>query len=176
MTRDARDAASLNYHPTPPFRARARRFTGRRWGGYYAVMADSANLCCVKCNSILDKALFQGLEVDLCPKCGGLWLDRGEITRAAKLPEAELARLRGLLTGASGPPPVPTPNKAPCPACTGSLSEVVLGTVHVDYCGTCHGIFLDKGELEAAIEAVRARDRNTTGRQVVAAAVSGAGT
>ena len=92
-------------------------------------MGDPANLCCVKCNSVLDKALFQGLEVDLCPKCGGLWLDRGEITRAAKLPEAELARLRGLLTGSSGPPPVPTPNKAPCPACTGSLSEVVLGAV-----------------------------------------------
>jgi Zn-finger nucleic acid-binding protein len=137
-------------------------------------MADATNLCCVKCNSILDKANFQGLEVDLCPNCGGLWLDRGEITRAAKLPEAELARLRGLLQGQAGPPPVPTENKAPCPACTGSLSEVVLGTVHVDYCGQCHGIFLDRGELEDAIEAVRARDRNTTPRQVVAAAVSAA--
>jgi Zn-finger nucleic acid-binding protein len=47
--------------------------------------------------------------------------------------------------------------------------------VHVDYCGTCHGIFLDRGELEQAIEAVKERDRTTTGRQVVAAAVSGAG-
>jgi len=46
---------------------RAGRFTRRRSGGYTAVMAESANLCCVKCNSILDKALFQGLEVDLCP-------------------------------------------------------------------------------------------------------------
>ena len=52
---------------------------------------------------------------------------------------------------------------APCPACTGNLAEMLLGTVHVDYCGTCHGIFLDRGEL-----AVRhrggpreARDRNT---------------
>ena len=97
-----------------------------------------------------------------------------EITRAAKLPEAELARLRSLLTGASGPPPVPTENKAPCPACPGSLSEVVLGAVHVDYCGSCHGLFLDRGELEEAIEAVRARDRNTSARQVVAAAASGA--
>ena len=137
-------------------------------------MPDATNICCVKCNSILDRATFQGLEVDLCPKCGGLWLDRGEITRAAKLPEAELARLRGLLTGASGPPPVPTENKAPCPACPGSLSEVVLGAVHVDYCGSCHGLFLDRGELEEAIEAVRARDRNTSARQVVAAAASGA--
>jgi Zn-finger nucleic acid-binding protein len=134
----------------------------------------AANLCCVKCNSILDKATFQGLEVDLCPKCGGLWLDRGEITRAAKLPENELARLRNLLSGKPGPPPVPTQNKAPCPACPGSLAEVVLGAVHVDYCGRCHGIFLDRGELEDAIEAVRERDRNTTPRQVVEAAISAA--
>ncbi len=90
-------------------------------------MSDATNICCVKCNSILDKALFQGLEVDLCPKCGGLWLDRGEITRAAKLPETELARLRGLLAGKAGPPPIPTESIAPCPVCPGSLSEVMLG-------------------------------------------------
>ena len=132
-------------------------------------MPEGTNICCVKCNSILDKATFQGLEVDLCPKCGGLWLDRGEITRAAKLPPTELARLRGLLTGAGGPPPVPTENKAPCPACPGQLSEVVLGTVHVDYCGKCHGLFLDRGELEAAVQAVQARERTTSGQEVVIA-------
>jgi Zn-finger nucleic acid-binding protein len=129
-------------------------------------MGQSANLCCVKCSSILDRATFQGLEVDLCPKCGGLWLDRGEITQAAHLPEKELSRLRDLLRGSSGPPPVPTENKAPCP--------VLLGKVHVDYCGTCHGIFLDRGELLDAIDAVRAKDRNTSPTQVIAAAVSAA--
>jgi Zn-finger nucleic acid-binding protein len=137
-------------------------------------MAESANICCVKCNSILDRATFQGLEVDLCPRCGGLWLDRGEIARAAKLPEAELTRLRRLLRGASGPPPVPTESKAPCPACDGKLAEVLLGQVHIDYCGTCHGIFLDRGELEQAIEAVRATDQETTLDQLLAAAISAA--
>jgi Zn-finger nucleic acid-binding protein len=132
-------------------------------------MGDATSLCCVKCNSILDKASFQGLEVDLCPKCGGLWLDRGEITRTAKLPEAELTRLRALLSGSSGPPPVPTENKAPCPACPGSLTEMLLGEVHVDYCNKCHGLFLDKGELESAIAAVRVRERNTSSHAVVIA-------
>jgi Zn-finger nucleic acid-binding protein len=132
-------------------------------------MADATNICCVKCNSILDRATFQGLEVDLCPKCGGLWLDRGEITRAARLPEKELARLRGLLTGRSGPPPIPTESVAPCPACPGKLSEVMLGTVHVDYCDRCQGIFLDKGELESAVDAVRARDRDTRPQEIVIA-------
>jgi len=135
-------------------------------------MAESANLCCVKCSSVLDRASFQGLEVDLCPECGGLWLDRGEITRAARLPENELTRLRAQLQGSSGPPPVPTENKAPCPACDGQLSEVTLGTVHVDYCSSCHGIFLDRGELEDAIQAVRAQGIETSANQVLAAAIS----
>src|SRR4029078_4596165 len=110
-----------------------------------AAMGDGTSLCCVKCNSIIDKATFQGLEVDLCPKCGGLWLDRGEITRAAKLPEVELEKLRVLLRGAKGPPPVPTETVAHCPSCPGNLAEMLLGNVHVDYCGKCHGIFLDRG-------------------------------
>jgi Zn-finger nucleic acid-binding protein len=29
----------------------------------------------------------------------------------------------------------------------------MLGKVHVDYCGTCHGIFLDRGELEQLLGA-----------------------
>jgi Zn-finger nucleic acid-binding protein len=132
-------------------------------------MSDATNICCVKCNSILDKATFQGLEVDLCPKCGGLWLDRGEIARAAKLPAEELAHLRSLLTGQPGPPPIPTESVAPCPVCPGSLAEVMLGEVHVDYCNKCQGIFLDRGELEAAVDAVRARDRNTKPEEIMIA-------
>jgi uncharacterized protein len=132
-------------------------------------MSDATNICCVKCNSILDKATFQGLEVDLCPGCGGLWLDRGEIARTAKLPAQELAHLRSLLTGQPGPPPIPTESVAPCPVCPGSLAEVMLGNVHVDYCNKCQGIFLDRGELEAAVDAVRARDRNTKPEEIMIA-------
>jgi Zn-finger nucleic acid-binding protein len=45
----------------------------------------------------------------------------------------------------------------------------MLGAVHVDYCGKCHGLFLDRGELSQAIEAVHARDRDTKPQEVVIA-------
>jgi len=135
-------------------------------------MSDAPSIACVKCNSILDRAIFEGLEVDLCPRCGGLWLDRGEITRAARLPDQALSRLRSLLTDVGGPPPLASESTAPCPACDGKLAEVRLGTVHVDFCERCQGIFLDRGELEAALIAVRERDQAATARQVVEAAVS----
>lgn len=137
-------------------------------------MSEATNLACVKCTSVLDRATFEGLEVDLCPRCGGLWLDRGEITRAARLPESEIARLRGLLVESSGPPPLPSTHLVPCPACNGNLAEVLLGNVHVDYCSSCHGIFLDRGELEQALTAVRARDAGATARQVFEVAVAAA--
>ena len=51
----------------------------------------------------------------------------------------------------------------------------MLGAVHVDYCSRCHGIFLDRGELAAALAAVRERDTGATARQVFEAAISVAG-
>jgi Zn-finger nucleic acid-binding protein len=137
-------------------------------------MSEATHLTCVKCTSVLDRATFEGLEVDLCPRCGGLWLDRGEITRAARLPADELDRLRTHLSATTVDAPLEASHPVPCPACEGKLSEVVLGNVHVDYCSTCHGIFLDRGELDEALTAVRARDATTTAHQIFAAAVSAA--
>ena len=135
-------------------------------------MLEAAQLTCVKCTSVLDRADFEGLEVDLCPNCGGLWLDRGEITRAARLPETELTRLRTLVGEGNPASPHDAENNVPCPACHGLLAEFTLGSVRVECCAACHGIFLDRGELEEALRAVRAHDSEITGRQLVDAAVS----
>jgi Zn-finger nucleic acid-binding protein len=126
------------------------------------------NIVCVKCTSVLDKATIADVEVDLCPKCGGIWLDKGEITRLAAMADDTLADLRGALLGHQGPPPVPADTKTPCPACDGMLKEVVLGPVVVEYCPQCHGIFLDRGELDQAVTAVR--DKGAGARQVLAVA------
>jgi len=128
------------------------------------------NIVCVKCTSVLDKSMIADVEVDLCPKCGGLWLDKGEITKLAAMADPELGDLRAALIGKAGPPPVPSETKQNCPACSGSLKEVVLGPVHVDYCGKCHGIFLDRGELDEAVVAVRAKGP----KQVLAVAAKAA--
>jgi Zn-finger nucleic acid-binding protein len=125
------------------------------------------NLTCVKCTSVLDKARVGDVEVDLCPSCGGLWLDHGEIERLGRGKSEDLARLRSALTG-SGAPDSPSETTTACPACPGQLNVVVLGPVNVEYCNKCHGIFLDKGELDQAVKAVA----GTTVRQVIALAGS----
>ena len=125
------------------------------------------NLACVKCTSVLDKARIGDVEVDLCPSCGGLWLDHGEIERLGRGKTEDLTRLRTALVGAQAPEPA-SETTTSCPACPGSLNVVVLGPINIEYCGKCHGIFLDRGELDQAVKAVA----GTTVRQVVALAGS----
>jgi Zn-finger nucleic acid-binding protein len=110
------------------------------------------NLTCVKCTSVLDRSKIGDVEVDLCPACGGLWLDHGEIERLGKLPSGPVDTLKKALTG--GAPAGLSDTATSCPACPGALKEVKLGPVHIDYCGKCKGVFLDKGELDMALSLV----------------------
>jgi Zn-finger nucleic acid-binding protein len=129
-------------------------------------------LCCLKCTSVLDKTRIDDVEVDHCPACGGLWLDHGEIERLSRKMGGDVARLRRLLeaaAAASGPPAVPSEVQGSCPACQSqSVKEVALGKIHIDFCTRCKGLFLDRGEIDAAIATVK--DTKMTVAQIVAAA------
>ncbi len=68
---------------------------------------------CPICNVDLVIADRQGIEIDYCPKCRGVWLDRGEldkiIERSALPPPADYAQEpRG---GHRQPPPAPRPQE-----------------------------------------------------------------
>jgi len=125
------------------------------------------NLTCVKCTSVLDRSKVGDVEVDICPACGGLWLDRGEIERIGKSKSTDVDGLRKALTG--GAPAGLSETTTACPACDGTLRELKLGPVHIDHCGKCGGVFLDKGELDAALAAVK----GSTIEQVLKLAATG---
>jgi Zn-finger nucleic acid-binding protein len=124
----------------------------------------------MKCTSILDKTQVEDIEIDACPKCGGLWLDQGEIERVSKKMVSEIDRLKRVVAPRGGPPPVPSELTAACPACTGPMKEVLVGQIHIDYCSQCKGIFLDRGELDAALELVKSS--GATFMSLVATAIS----
>ncbi len=128
------------------------------------------HLCCLKCTSVLDKAYIEDIEVDNCPACGGLWLDHGEIERISRKMASEVDRLRRLLVPQPGPPAVPSDITTSCPRCTGPMREVTLGSIRIDFCNACKGFFLDRGEIDGAIAAVKGQ--TMTVAQIVAAAAS----
>lgn len=55
---------------------------------------------CPNCNETLIMADRQGVEIDYCPKCRGVWLDRGELDKIIK-------RSTAYEQGSSTPPPPP---------------------------------------------------------------------
>ena len=66
---------------------------------------------CPNCDEILVMAERRGVEIDYCPKCRGVWLDRGELDRLIQIAEEEAA-VRPTVVAAA---PVAAP-AAPAPA------------------------------------------------------------
>lgn len=112
----------------------------------------------------LDHVIKQGVEVDICPACGGLWCDPGEIEAAEqafaeatqRVPAPPDEMTRGLQMAAEKQSPPTT-----CPKCGAENVREEYGLasqVLVDRCPHGHGVWLDKGELEA-IEGFYVRER-----------------
>ena len=125
---------------------------------------------CVKCTSVLDKSMVGDIEVDLCPSCGGLWLDRGELEKIGESTQENLDSLRQSLGGSPKPEP-PSETSTHCPACEGTLKELKIGMIAIDFCDKCEGLFLDKGELDQAL----ASTQGLTLKQVLSAAARATG-
>lgn len=113
-------------------------------------MSSATPLRCPGCKNDMRAEPAAGgfIEIDRCPTCGGLWLDRGELEHMVPPPpEARSDGGVGALDFQSGRG---GPVIRRCPRCNGRLgalqSRVVSG-LRLDHCAE-HGVFLDKGELE----------------------------
>lgn len=38
-------------------------------------------MMCPRCNTLLQEVTKTGVQIDLCPDCKGVWLDRGELEK-----------------------------------------------------------------------------------------------
>ena len=53
--------------------------------------ARAAGLLCPACQVNLVMSERQGVEIDYCPQCRGVWLDRGELDKILERSAAEMA-------------------------------------------------------------------------------------
>ena len=58
-------------------------------------MSAPQGLLCPSCKVDLVMSERQGIEIDYCPKCRGVWLDRGELDKIIARSAEEEARGRG---------------------------------------------------------------------------------
>jgi len=91
-------------------------------------------------------------RVDVCPACHGVWLDRGEVTKASG--DAEVERL--IVGYAAGP------TGLACPRCGGEMAARPVGDFRLDVCPSCRGVWADAGELETAARLLGAEFSDVT--------------
>jgi Zn-finger nucleic acid-binding protein len=82
---------------------------------------------------------------DHCPKCEGIFLDEDELERLTGK-----RNVNQLITEYLG---VDVGSDLVCPNCGGLMDDEHFknetGDITIDVCTTCHGVWLDRGELEA---------------------------
>lgn len=59
---------------------------------------------CPQCRLLLQAERHQGVDVDLCRECGGIWLDRGELGRLVELGREAVPKGQERKTGRPSPP------------------------------------------------------------------------
>lgn len=103
---------------------------------------------CPRCKVSLEINQKEDLELDICPECGGLWLDRQEfhiLTAPSNVYQEEK------LTEEYARPPLEDNVHYLCCMRCGKLMTrtnfAKISGVIIDRCGK-HGVWLDKGELE----------------------------
>jgi len=107
-----------------------------------------ATLKCPKCeNIVLVHQIHGKISIELCPKCDGVWLDKGELD---KITHPHQGDLEYCSLGNEGMDKI---SVSRCPRCHASQFEKVhflsYSDIIIGHCSTCGGFWLDRGELEA---------------------------
>jgi Zn-finger nucleic acid-binding protein len=101
---------------------------------------------CPKCKAAMEIVTVEGVTVDRCVGCKGIWFDAGE-QRALKERKAEAVDTGDSGTGKR----MDKIHDISCPRCgVGMIRMVEVDQQAIDYeaCTKCFGIFLDAGEFK----------------------------
>ena len=115
-------------------------------GGGDAGLFWSGAMRCPKCRSDMEQIEYEGIEVDRCTICNGIWFDAGEIEQLRDKKIAAKIDTGDAKTGKESN----AIDRYRCPRCSGAMTKVVDPKQrHIWYetCSACHGSFLDAGEF-----------------------------
>ncbi len=111
-------------------------------------------MICPSCKKDLVVKNYEGVEIDLCENCKGVWLDNGELSKIVEIKEVQFSKEiieSTLRLSSSGIPDEEIERKVLCPKCQTHLNPVncnYSSGVIIDRCPKGHGLWLDGDELE----------------------------
>jgi hypothetical protein len=110
---------------------------------------------CPRCNTNCRTEIYEGVEIDRCESCSGVWLDYEEIItilkeREVKFSEEEIEAMKSRI--GQGMPDAEGQHQVLCPKCDENMRTVNYQAntgVIIDRCPKNCGLWFDQGELEA---------------------------
>lgn len=110
---------------------------------------------CPKCKVAMISKNIGPVEIDECSKCKGVWFDKYELRCAKDTTDKDLNWMDFEVWKHSDQFKA-KPSSLKCPVCKTATHSINYGTTHIkiDYCSTCKGVWLDKGEFRKLINAL----------------------
>jgi len=103
---------------------------------------------CPKCRQYMQPINYQGVEIERCRNCWGIWFDDFELEDLKKMAGSEIIDIGDVETGRDQNENV----AILCPKCVPSVmmvSEHDKRQPHIKYerCTSCNGVYFDAGEF-----------------------------
>jgi Zn-finger nucleic acid-binding protein len=115
---------------------------------------------CPSCPIDLQQVSFEGVVIDLCPSCAGIWFDQGELGKIKSSSIHALAELDDLASEFEERAEAQLSKI--CPRDGTSLTPYFFlhtTNIELDWCPNCNGIWVEDGELAKINELVEERRR-----------------
>jgi Zn-finger nucleic acid-binding protein len=103
---------------------------------------------------------LDGVEIDRCLRCGGTWLDAGEIEQLARLQGGAPDQLRAAIERAGAG----TTGRRRCVRCRARMRVVTVEKIEIDRCPRGHGLWFDRNEMETLIASFQGGDGGAVAR------------
>lgn len=119
---------------------------------------------CPKCEQSLEEFSIQGIGVERCKKCGGIWFGKDELKKIRDERDKNLSWLDFDLWSDANQLESEEGDFISCPNDSKDLFKIKYGTsgVIVDVCLDCYGVWLDKGELDKILNKLEEKVNSET--------------
>ncbi|MBC8342627.1 MAG: zf-TFIIB domain-containing protein [Bacteroidetes bacterium] len=110
---------------------------------------------CPNCGIGLHTKSIQGIEIEECGKCEGIWFEKDKLRQIKDRTDSDLNWMDFEIW--KHPEKFKSKSKrSNCPRCEKSMNVLDYDTtkVEIDYCAECKGIWLEKDEFQKIIDAL----------------------
>ncbi|MHB8859099.1 MAG: zf-TFIIB domain-containing protein [Thermoleophilia bacterium] len=127
---------------------------------------------CPRCQEATNPKTVNGIVVDQCSKCYGIWFDQDEMRKLKDAQDSDLDWMNFELWKNKEKYKVDR-KKIVCPKCNVPLIGVNYDytNVEVHFCLTCKGMWLDKNQFKQIIDALEKETLNMTFSEYVKASI-----